>query len=400
MKEGGVARTIDRPRARVKLLGSRAKRSVLAVLPQWIVARVVVLGTLALANLIVARVHPARHGVIARAHEGLLGWDAGWYETIARVGYGPLGHQSLRFFPLVPLLARFLGYLFIGDGSALVVVSNISTLLGTALLFVLVRRETGDERLASRTVWLFSLMPPAFVLVMGYAEGTLLFFTVGCFVALRRGAGKAPWAGPSGPSWVVAGLCAFGAALTRPLGGVLILAVGVEVIRWWRRSNTKQRVLMSTALASPAIGTGVFLAWVGLVFGNPLIPVNVQTQAGHHGGITDPLRTIVDDASSVLHHHFGTALHVPWVLLVVALIVVTWRRWPATYGAFATGVIVVALSGTNLDSFERYALSAFPLVMTGGLLTTGEKVEKAVLVMAAAGMVAYSLLAFLNLSVP
>ncbi len=386
--------------ARARSFFFRFARSVRAVLPQWIVARLVVLGTLALANLIVARVHPGRPGVVSRAHAGLLGWDAGWYETIARVGYGPLGHQSLRFFPLVPLLTRMLGYLFIGDGSAVVVVSNVSTLLGTALLFVLVRRETGDERLASRTVWLFSLLPPAFVLVMGYAEGTLLFFTAGCFVALRRGAGKAEWSGPTGPSWIVVALCGFGAALTRPLGGLLMLAIGVEVLRWWGRSDMKQRVLMGTALLSPALGTAAFLAWVGIVFGNPLIPVTVQTQSGHHGGLTNPLQTVFNDARAVLGHHFGTALHVPWVVLVVVLIVVTWRRWPATYGAFATGVVAVALSGTNLDSFERYALSAFPLVMTGALLTSGEKMEKTVLALATAGMVAYALLAFLNLSVP
>ena len=40
------------------------------------------------------------------------------------------------------------------------------------MLYVLVRRETGDERSADRAAWLFSPGPAAFVLVMGYAEAT------------------------------------------------------------------------------------------------------------------------------------------------------------------------------------------------------------------------------------
>ena len=62
----------------------------------FVVARVVVGGVLALAHFIVDRTDPAHLGVAARVHEGLLGWDAGFYEAIARVGYAALGTQSER----------------------------------------------------------------------------------------------------------------------------------------------------------------------------------------------------------------------------------------------------------------------------------------------------------------
>ena len=156
----------------------------------------------------------------------------------------------------------------------------------------------------------------------------------------------------------------------------------------WRRS------------AAPVAGTGIFLGWSWGVFGDALLPLRVQTQAGHHGGLSDPLRTLVDDARGVFHHHFGTALHVPWVVLAVVLVVVCWRRLPASYGAFATAVVLVALSGTNLDSFERYALSAFPLVIVGASLTAEPGWSGRVLALAAAGLAGYALLAFFNLSVP
>jgi hypothetical protein len=381
---------------------ARAWRAIVAVLPQWVVARLVVLGALALAHLVVDRDHPSA-ATAARVHQGLLGWDAGWYEAIARVGYGPLGHQSLRFFPLFPLVGRALAYLpGVSAGVALVVVANLSALVATALLRILVVRESGDQRWADRSVWLFSLAPPAFVLVMGYAEGLLLVLAVGCFLAIRRGSGRG-WTGavgPAGPAWLWAAILGAAAGLTRPVGVLLAVPVAIEAGRRWRVAGGGERTLAVVATLAPVAGAGAFLAWSAGVYGDGLLPLRVQTQAGHHGGLSDPFRTLAHDVAGVAHHHFGTALHVPWVALVVALVVVCWWRLPASYGAFATVVLVVALTGTNLDSFERYALGAFPLVMAAASLTAGRRVERSVLVLAAAGLAGYALLAFLNLSVP
>ncbi|HVX21236.1 MAG TPA: mannosyltransferase family protein [Acidimicrobiales bacterium] len=368
----------------------RAWRAVLAVLPQWAVARVVVLGALALAHLVVDRAHPVAASA-ARVHDGLLGWDAGWYESIARLGYQQ--PQSLRFFPLFPLAGRALSVLpGVSVGVALVVLANLSALGATALLRVLVLRETGDRGWADRSVWLLSLAPPAFVLVMGYAEGTLLLFAVGCFLAIRS---ARTW-----PGWAAAAVLGAAAGLTRPLGVLLVLPVAVEAARRWRQAGGGERAASLLAVAGPAIGAGAFLAWAAAARGDGWGPVRVQTQAGHHGGLADPLHTLAHDAAGVVHHHFGTALHVPWVVLVVVLVVVCWRRLPASYGAFATAVAVVAVSGTNLDSFERYALTAFPLVVAAASLTSGPRVERSVVVLAGAGMAGYAVMAFLNLSVP
>jgi hypothetical protein len=352
----------------------RGGKAIVEVLPAWITARVLVLGALALAHLIVSRTHPSTPGVAARVHTGLLGWDAGWYESIARYGYVPLGHPSFRFFPLVPVVTRALALLpGVSDGAALLGVANGSALLATALLAVLVRRETGDATLARRTIWLLSLAPPAFVLVMGYAEATLLLFVVACFLCIRPRGGAAP-------AWWWAAVFGVAAGLTRPLGVVL---VGSAV-----------------AVVAPLAGMAAFLVWSELAVSNFLLPLRVQTSAGLHGGLSDPATTLVHDAKGVLHHHFGTALHVPWILLVLVLVVLALRRFPASYGVFAAGVVLAALSGTNLDSFERYALSAFPLVMAASTLTGRREVERAVLALSAAGMVVYALLAFLNISVP
>jgi hypothetical protein len=84
----------------------------------------------------------------------------------------------------------------------------------------------------------------------------------------------------------------------------------------------------------------------------------------------------------------------------VALVIVALWRLPLAYGAFAAAILVVALTASNLDGFERYALSAFPLVLAGAGLTSGPRVERVVLTLAAAGLATYAVLAFTNLSVP
>ena len=366
-----------------------------AVLP-YVVARVVVLGALGLAHFIVDRTHPATAGVAARVHAGLLGWDAGWYETIARGGYGPLGRQSLRFFPAVPVLTHGLAWLGLGDGPALVLLANVAAFAATAMLYVLVRRETGSTAVARRSIWVLSLLPAAFVLVMGYAESVLLVFAVGCFLALRPPATSTG----SRPHFAVAGGLAFAAALTRPVGVLLFLAVVSELVRWWQRLGRNERAAGLAAVAAPFLGLLVFLGWSKHTVNDWWAPLRVQLQSAHHGGLSDPFATLYDDAKGVLHHHVGTALHVPWVLLALAMLVVCWRRLPAPYTLFAAAALAVAVSGANLDSFERYALSAFPLSIAAALLLKQSQVERGVLTLLAAGLAGYALLAFLNISVP
>ena len=110
--------------------------------------------------------------------------------------------------------------------------------------------------------------------------------------------------------------------------------------------------------------------------------------------------TLEHDARGLFHGHVGTALHVPWVLLAVVLLVVCWRRLPASYTVFAAAVLVVAVAGSNLDSFERYALSAFPLTMAAAVVCGRPLLERTVLVLLPAALAGYALLAFLNISVP
>ncbi len=197
------------PAASLVRLWDRLPESLREALLPFVVARVVVLGALGLAHFVVDRTHPANGATVLRVHQGLLGWDAGWYESIARRRLPAAGHLSrCASSRSCPLLTHGLAWIpGLGDGPALVLLANAAALAATALLYVLVRRELGEPARARRTVWILSLLPASFVLVMGYAESVLLLLAVGCFLALRpptrprRGPGPtSPWP-PAWSSW-------------------------------------------------------------------------------------------------------------------------------------------------------------------------------------------------------
>jgi len=366
-------------------------RAVLQVLPAWVVARAVVTLALVVARTGASTLRPGNPGALARAHQGLLAWDAGWYRSIADHGYAAAGREAVRFFPLFPLLGRYLGDIpGVGTGTALVVVANLSALLAMAALWLLVRHDLGDAALARRSVWLLALAPSAYVLVLAYSDALLLLCSVVTVLGARTG------------RWWWAAAAGLAAGLDRPLGVLLLVPVAVEV--WSRRHAVAGGAAWSgriAALVAPLAGAGVYLAWVGHRFGDPWLPLTVQQQDGHRGSLAFPFRAMGHDVWDALHgHHVGSALHVPWIVLCAALVVVAWRSLPTSYAAFATAVLAVSLSSTNLDSFERYALGAFPLVIAASTLTSAPRAERTVLVVSALAMAGYAILAFLGAVVP
>ena len=160
----------------------------------WLTARAVTLFALGLAKYEVRHFHITDPKAVLETRDGLLGSDAGWYQSIAAHGYGALPRSAIRFFPLLPLLDRGLSDVTpLTVGIASLLITNVASLLVAIGIYALVRAEFGDRALARRTVWLMMLAPPAFVFVMGYSESVLVLLAVAFFVAIRRGSWW--WAG-------------------------------------------------------------------------------------------------------------------------------------------------------------------------------------------------------------
>jgi hypothetical protein len=360
----------------------------------WVTARVVVAAALGLVHFLVGSVADSATttgtaGVLR--HTGLLGWDAGWYQTIAEHGYAGAGAESRRFFPLLPLLVRGIAAapgLGAHAGLVLVALVNVLAFALGLLLVQLARVEGFDAATTRRVIWLSALAPPAFVLVMGYSEALAMLLAVAVFLGARTG------------RWELAALAGIGAGLCRPLGLLLVLPVAIEAARGLGAANGPNRLRRALAVVAPGIGAAGYLAWSAATYGDGLAPLTLQRDAARHGSTGDPLRVLWDAAQGTLHGQLGTGLHVPWLLLAVVGLVVMVRRLPASYPAWCAAVLVTVLTGSNLDSSERYLFAAFPFVFVAALVTGRRTVWPGVLALSATTMTVYATLAFTLSYVP
>lgn len=357
-----------------------------AIVP-WVVARVLVVAALEMARYLVDQLHLKD---IVPASQGLFAWDGAFYRSIAEHGYASVPRAGLRFFPAYPLAGRGLGTVFFGhSAAALLVVASGAALVGGALLHRLTLRETGDARLAGRAAWYVAVIPAGMVFVLGYAEALLLVCGVGMFLALRS------------RRWLVAVPLGLVAGLTRPVGLLLFVPAIVEVLRERRGISVRDWCSRLAAVASPVVGTGLYLAWAGARYDDPLLPFSVQDNRRLRGGTVDPITHVVDAVRHAVDgDRFGAGLHLIWIVVVVALLVVVARRLPASYAAYAGAALLLALTARNVGSFERYAFTTFPLVLGIALVTRRREVDRVVSTLAAAGLAAYCVLAFLGEYVP
>jgi hypothetical protein len=364
------------------------RRDVRVAAVPWVIGRLLVVGALALSRDLFDQIGaPPRPVALG---QGLFAWDAAFYRDIAEHGYRAVGEASLRFFPLVPMLSRGLGWLFFGHtAAALIVVANGSALAFGALLHRLTLRETGDAATARRAAWFAALFPAAAVLVLGYAEATAMMLGVVVFLGLRSR--RFGWAIGAG---FLAGLC-------RPVGVLLIVPAAIEAARGWRTASVQSRLTRVGAVVAPAAGAAAYLAWVGAEFGDFWKPVSLQNRATLRGGFQDPFSRTVDAVGDLFGgDRLGSGLHIVWAVFFAALLVVLIRRLPASYALYAAATLLLGLSAHNLDSFERYCMSTFPFLMALAVVTDRDEVERGAVVLAGAGLVGYSVLAFLGVSGP
>lgn len=356
------------------------------VLVPWLTVRALLVMAMVCAYAIADRVVPgARPTALG---EGLLAWDGTWYRDIATHGYDALAREGLRFFPLFPLLGRALGTVLLGDSAlALVVIANLCSLALLVVLLRLLRHERIDDPTARRVIWFTVLFPGAFVLAWAYAEALWILAAVTVFLAIRT------------RRWIWAAVAGLVAGLSRPLGVLLVVPIAVELVRSWRSAGPRERTSGLIAVASPLIGTGAYLLWVGDRFGDPWLPFTVQSEL--RGASVDPFSRLWDGLGQMVGpERLGDGLHIPFALAFLGLLVVAFRRLPVSYGLFSACVLIAALGTENLNSLERYGLNAFPLVIALALLCRDREAETVTKVVLSGGLVALAAMAWMGAYVP
>ncbi len=351
----------------------------------WLEARLYVAAAFVVSHAVFAQTGPRT--TVAPFERGLFAWDGDWYLRIAEQGYLNADDPSVRFFPLFPLLSRWLGWL-IGTEPALILLANGAALLAGIALYHLTMQETGDPVIAQRTTRLMALFPVGFVLVLAYSEGLFLALSILVFLCLRS------------RRWWTAALLAFLAGLTRPVAGILALPALYHAVR--NRHELRQRPVAAlgaglTVLAAPA-GTLTFLLWSRMALGNTWAPVEQQELL--RGRTSEPLSRLWHAFNEGIRGDEGELFHFFAAIAIIALAVAAVRLLSADLCLYVVPSVIFIIASDNLNSMERYALGAFPLLIVAGLLSRKVSIGSWLPTVSAVAMTSICVLALSGAYVP
>jgi hypothetical protein len=332
------------------------KHDFIASLTSWTEARLYVATAYITTWAIIDRLEPPP--AFSPIDDGLIPWDGTWYRDLALDGYdSPALEGGIRFFPLWPLLGRLFGSIGDRPDIALVVLSNLLALVAGMFLYRITVQETADHATARRTVRLFALFPPAFVLVLGYSESLYLSLAM-AFVLTAR---SRRWAGTA----------AFGflAGLTRPVAGLLAFPAAVRAWQTDRRSP-----LAFLAVISAPLGTLSFLIWSERAQGSWRAPIDAQREL--RGEITEPVTRLISGFDNGLRGDEGDLFHSLAAVILIGLAVYVVRNLATDLWVYVVPSTLLLVSADNLNSMERYALSVFPLVIAAAMISRNERLDR------------------------
>jgi hypothetical protein len=291
-------------------------------------------------------------------------YDAGWYFDIARNGYRYVtgGRGNIAFFPVYPLLMRYVGRLFGPRPSDLylggILVSWVAFVLAMIALVELACLDVPRRR-ATRAALFAAVFPFAFFFGVVYTEAAFLLFTVVCFYGFR-----ARW-------WVLGGVSGALATATRPTGIMMLPALA-----WiaWRSAepNSRDRGRALVGLVLAASGFGAYCLYVYSLSGNPFQWAEVISRWGdtgyHPGGV--PWMALVRLVQTLITHPYAylagarvapyDTLNGVTALIFVAATPIVWWRLGAGYGLFMAANLWLPLSSGQYEGMGRYCSVMFP----------------------------------------
>lgn len=183
--------------------------------------------------------------------------DATRYIDIAQNGYVTQGENAINlvFYPLYPLLIRFLGKLTFSLPLSGVIISQVSYAVASVLLYELILLDA-DRRCAWDGILLMACFPFSMFAMGVFTEGLFLALTIGCLYALRK------------RQFAAAGILGFFAALTRTQGMLLFFPAVYEwIMLRFGPKKEKWKVSDLFLLMIPA-GFGVYLCINAVLYGN------------------------------------------------------------------------------------------------------------------------------------
>ena len=288
-------------------------------------------------------------------------FDSGWYEGIARDGYSYAegGRSNIAYFPVYPMLMRYVGRLFGRHHAAFylggIIVSWTSFVLAMVVLYHLARLDL-PRRQAERAVLLTAIFPFAFFFGVIYSESTFLLFTVLAFYLFRT------------RRWLAGGSAAAVGVATRVTGVLMWPALAWTA---WREAepNPRERTLAAAGLALSLAGFAWYCGYVYSVSGHPFEwAATLQRWNYQVGGApwTAPFtligRLLTHPYAFVAGERVGLydVLYGMTGILFLAAVPFVWRRFGGAYGLYMLANLLLPLSSGVFEGVGRYCSVLFP----------------------------------------
>ncbi len=286
-------------------------------------------------------------------------WDAYHYARIALNGYDhPVDPGSPAFFPLYPLIMRFVGAITgLGDtGHELrltgVLVAGVFFVVAVFFLVKLFEEHLGTD--VARTASVFLLVSPfSFFLTAGYTESLFVLLVALTFLLANR------------RRWTLAAIVVALATATRVTGVFLIPTL--LLLAWTHREPLRRLLLI--AVISP-LGILSYMAYTWRALDDPIAFLTAQQGWGGfqdrtwiyvQGFVDNPLRWITGDHGNTIML-FNAALFFGCVLALIPMV----RRVPLGITVFSALVILQTV--VSIQSMGRYLLPAIGVYMVLAIL--------------------------------
>ena len=301
----------------------------------------------------------AYFGFVSLPHSGIFtdnffqsfaNWDGGHYLAIAQFGY--VEKFQYAFFPLYPMLIRFLNQIFQNYLMSALLISFVSAFLAINFFFTLVSIEFG-KRYAQKAVLLLLSYPLSFYLLTAYTEGLFLLLAISTFLFTRRG------------NLFSATVASAMASATRPSGIAVVFSFLVYVY-FSRGYNTKNwYVLLSLS------GILIYCLYLYSQTGDPFY--FIQAQLHWHTGFAIPGSAIFHTFKQLLTpgflaNNFRNLLDFVMVIFGLSMIFRVWKRLSVDYAIFSILSLIMPLFSQTLVAMPRYLLTIFPIFMVLALL--------------------------------
>ncbi len=317
-------------------------------------------------------------------------WDSGWYLKIASDGYEyiPETAANIVFFPLYPLLMRWLAWLMNNQYLlAGIILSHTFLILAIYFFYKLIKIDF-SEKVAWRSVLYLLVFPVSFFLISVYTESLFLFLVILSFYLARK------------RKWLLTGIVGIFLSLTKPWGITICLPLLIEYLD---QNNFKFKEIKADILwlGLPLLGLLSYMRFLKVKFGSYFLFVSSQT-AWHDEYafnffkiITDYFNNIFINISDNLSYQTSITFDFSFFILALILSILVFFYVRKSYGVYALlATLIPAFSGIMV-SMSRYILIIFPIFILLAKFGRKKIVNSGVMIIFTS-LLAYFIILFVN----